>query len=110
MATKKDTYLNKLKKMFQGIGDNKYDILLPHLRNIAFMKAKLEELEEIIEQDGLVETYQNGNNQFGKKPSTAVKTYNDMIKSFVTETKFVEAYLPADAKVSKLSMLSKLDA
>lgn len=107
---KADKYLNELKKMFQIVGVNKFKMLEPHLRNIAFMKAKLEELEVMIEEDGLVETYQNGENQFGKKPSTAVKTYNDIIKSFVNETKFVESYLPADSKESKLSMLSKLDA
>lgn len=108
--TTTEKYFRKLKKMFSGIGDNKYQMLEPHLRNIAFMKGKLEELEQMIEEQGIIDKYQNGENQWGFKPSAAVKTYNDLVKSFVNETKFVESYLPADVKVSKLSMLGKLDA
>lgn len=108
--TKTDTYFKKLKKMYSVVGENKYEMLEPHLRNIAFIKIKLEELEKVIEKQGVIEKYQNGENQWGYKPSAAVKTYNDLVKSFVTETKFVESYLPADTKVSKLSMLSRLDA
>lgn len=102
---RKEKYLKELKEMFSVLDENKRRIIYPHLDRIAYLKVKLESLEDIIDEQGLIDKYQNGENQWGYKPSAAVKTYNDLNKSFISETKFVEPYLPASTKVSKLSML-----
>lgn len=98
-------YLTELLEIYSLLDENKFTLVKPHLEQIAYMKVQLEELQIMIDETGLVERYQNGENQFGMKPSAAVKAYNDIIRSFSAETKFVESYLPAVKKVSKLSML-----
>lgn len=98
-------YLSELLEIYSVLDENKFTLIKPHLEQIAYMKVQLEELQKMIDETGLVERYQNGENQFGMKPSAAVKAYNDIIRSFSGETKFVETYLPAEKKVSKLSAL-----
>lgn len=50
--------------------------------NAAFMSATLDDLQEYINENGCTETYQNGQNQFGKKKSSEVEVYNTMIKNY----------------------------
>lgn len=98
-------YLTELLTIYSVLDSNKQTLLKPHLESIAWIKVQLEELKVTIDETGLVERYQNGENQYGLKPSAAVRTYNDLSKTFIAETKFVESYLPAQQKQSKLSML-----
>ena len=48
--------------------------------NAAFMAVSLEELQEIINEEGYTVEYQNGANQSGTKQSDAVKTHIAMTK------------------------------
>ena len=102
---RKELYLKELIEIYSVLDKNKQTLLYPHLENIAYMKVKLEELQKMIDETGLVETYMNGANQYGMKPSAAVKAYNDLNRSFIAETKFVESYLPVEKKESKLASL-----
>lgn len=102
---KKAKYLKELQDIFSGVDGNKKKVLFAHLDNLSYMKVKLEALQKLIDRDGLIETYQNGENQYGTKPSTALKAYNDTIKSYNTLYKEIAPFIPLEQRESKLSML-----
>lgn len=102
---RKEKYLKELQDIFSGVDGNKKKVLFAHLDNLAYMKVKLERLQDMIDEDGLVEVYQNGENQYGTKPSTALKAYNDTIKSYNTLYKEIAPYIPLEQRESKLARL-----
>lgn len=51
------------------------------IKNAAFMAISLEDLQEIINQKGYTEEYQNGATQKGVKKCSEVEIYNTMIKN-----------------------------
>jgi hypothetical protein len=65
----------------------------------AFLRASLVELKDEIRGHGYVETYQNGANQSGKKDSSYVKAYNNLLKSYTTVCKLLNDYSPAAASL-----------
>ena len=83
MATKKDLTkdqkikkeINRLKRVFRDLDKNKLQTVESLIRNAAFMAVSLEELQEIINEEGYTVEYQNGANQSGTKQSDAVKTH-----------------------------------
>ena len=58
------------------------------------MSAELQDLKELIKQNGSVEFYKNGANQYGRKKSAAVEVYNAMIKNFAAILKQLYDLLP----------------
>ena len=46
---KKEKYLKELQEIFKGIDGNKKKVLFGHLDNLAYMKVKLELLQEMID-------------------------------------------------------------
>ncbi|GHU92964.1 hypothetical protein FACS1894208_01320 [Clostridia bacterium] len=71
----------RLNKVFRDLDKNKRDTVDSLIKNTAFMAVSLEELQEIINTEGYETEYQNGENQFGKKQSEAVKTHIAMTKN-----------------------------
>ena len=63
------------------------DIVTSLIDRAAFLHAELIECEEIIKRDGIIETYKNGENQYGNKKAAAVDVYNNLIKSYNTVIK-----------------------
>ena len=80
-------------------------IAAPLIQNAAFMKATLEDLQEIINADGLVEEYQNGSAQKGMKQSAALQGYNAMVKNYTTVIKTL-AHILVEARQEKGTTLS----
>ena len=68
------------------------------LRNAAFMAVSLEELQEIINAEGYVVEYQNGENQKGTKQSDAVKTHIAMTKNHAAIIKQLTDLVPPEKK------------
>ncbi len=89
---KKET--KKLDKIFKNIDENKLKIVNPLIHQCAFMSAELQDLKELIKQNGSVEFYKNGANQYGRKKSAAVEVYNAMIKNFAAILKQLYDLLP----------------
>ena len=89
---KKET--KKLDKIFKNIDENKLKIVNPLIHQCAFMSAELQDLKELIKQNGSVEFYKNGANQYGRKKSAAVEVYNAMIKNFAAILKQLYELLP----------------
>ena len=106
MATKKDLpkeqkikrELTRLKKIFTDLDQNKLQIVESIMKNAAFMAVSLEELQEIINEEGYTVEYQNGANQSGTKQSDAVKTHIAMTKNHAAIIKQLCELVPAEKK------------
>ena len=111
MATKKELTkeqkikkeIARLKRVFKDLDKNKLQSLI---KNAAFMAVSLEELQEIINAEGYVVEYQNGENQKGTKQSDAVKTHIAMTKNHAAIIKQLTDLVPPEKKKeSKLQAL-----
>lgn len=68
MATKKELTkdqkikkeISRLKRVFRDLDKNKLQTVESLIRNAAFMAVSLEELQEIINEEGYTVEYQNG--------------------------------------------------
>lgn len=89
-----------LEKIFKKIGKNKQKIVEKLIDNVAFMSITLDELKEDIKIYGIKEEYMNGKNQFGFKESVESKTYNNMLKNYMSAIKQLIDLLPTEEKKS----------
>lgn len=64
------------------------------IANAAFMAVTLEELQQTMNESGVVSEYQNGENQWGTKKSPEVEIYNTMIKNYSGVMKQLTDLLP----------------
>ena len=92
--------LKKLKKIFKDIEPGKRQTVEKLISNAAFMAESLDALQEIIQEKGFVEEYQNGANQYGVKKCSEVEIYNTMIKNYSSIIKQLVDLLPNEAKSS----------
>ena len=99
--------LDRLYQRFEDIDANKKVVLVPLIQNAAFMKVSLEDLQEIINRDGVTETYQNGANQYGVKQSAAVQSYNALIKNYAAVIKQLSGYVPYVREPSEAELYLK---
>lgn len=96
----------RLKRVFKDLDKNKLQTVDSLIKNAAFMAVSLEELQEIINEEGYVVEYQNGGNQKGTKQSDAVKTHIAMTKNHATIIRQLAELVPAERKkASKLQAL-----
>lgn len=114
MATKKEytkedkikKEIARLKKVFKDLDKNKMQTVESLIRTVAFMSVSLEELQEIINEEGYTDKYQNGENQYGRKQSEAVKTHIAMTRNFTVIMKqLADLAPPMKAKKSALQEL-----
>ena len=92
----------RIKIFFEEIDGNQRAIVEPLLQNSAFMKVTLEDLQDIINKDGAIDTYQNGANQYGTKQSATLQSYNSLIKNYAAVTRTLSQLLPPEKKASSL--------
>ena len=85
---------NKLKKLFKDCDDNIKKIADPLIENAAYMKSELYHLKQYNIEHGIKEFYMNGKGQFGYKESVESKTYNNMIKNYMSVIKQLNEMLP----------------
>ena len=114
MATKKELTkeqkikkeIARLKRVFKDLDKNKLQTVESLIKNAAFMAVSLEELQEIINAEGYVVEYQNGENQKGTKQSDAAKTHIAMTKNHAAIIKQLTDLVPPEKKKeSKLQAL-----
>lgn len=106
MATKKDLTkeekikreFSRLKRIFKDLDKNKLQTVESLIKNAAFMAVSLEELQEIINEEGYTVEYQNGANQSGTKQSDAVKTHIAMTKNHAAIIKQLCDLVPPEKK------------
>jgi len=88
----------KLRKLFKDMEDGVMDTVSSLIKNAAFMAITLEDLQETINLDGGISTYQNGENQWGTKKSPEVEIYNTMVKNHMSIIKQLSDLLPKSQK------------
>lgn len=86
--------IQKLRKIFKNIPEDKNRIVEKLIDNAAFMAATLEDLQDTMNENGYVSTYQNGENQWGTKKSPEADLYNTMIKNYSSVIKQLTDLLP----------------
>lgn len=72
----------KIVKQLEGLSKEILSINKELIHNVAFQSVQLRHLSNYIAIHGVKEKYKNGNNQWGWKDRTEVKTYNNMMKSY----------------------------
>ena len=72
----------KIIQTLEGLSDQILEINKELIHNVAFQSVQLRHLSNYIAIHGVKEKYKNGNNQWGWKDRTEVKTYNNMMKSY----------------------------
>ena len=90
--------LKKLQKIFENIQPDKKALCESLIQNAAYMAVKLRELQDLIDQDGLVEEYDNGGGQSGRKIGSAVQIYQKMLPSYNQVIKTLAGMLPSGEK------------
>lgn len=101
-AVKKE--IARLKKIFKTMPQDKAGLVSSLIGNAAFMSVTLGILQETINREGVISTYQNGENQWGTKKSPEVEVYNTMIKNYMSAVKQLCDLLPegGSAKADEL--------
>ena len=100
--TKIKRRLAELSKIYSRLPENKKSIAEPLIKNAAFMETELEELRQIIAENGASEEYKNGENQYGRKASADLQSYNALLKSYNMVNSRLEAMLPPEEEVDEL--------
>lgn len=93
--------IRRLRRIFKKMDDDTKKATQSLLENAAFMAITLEDLQEVINREGVISEYQNGANQWGTKKSPEVEVYNTMIKHYMSIIKQLTDLLPKDAEVVK---------
>lgn len=99
--------INRLKKLFKDLDENKKKLAKNLIENAAFMSITLEDLKKDIIKYGVKETYVNGKDQFGFKESVESKTYNTMIKNYMNIIKQLNDMLPQEKKIDEKDEFDK---
>ena len=95
----------RLEKIFQGLEKNKLDTCAALIDRAAFITISLEDLEEELNETGWVETYQNGESQFGMKKSAAADVHISLTKNLNAIMKQLLDLVPPAQKESRLAAL-----
>ena len=85
----------RLEAIFEKMETNKRKTVEKLIENAAFMAVTLEETRQIVARDGVVEAYQNGENQKGVKKSAAVEVYDKMMNTYSKVIKQLCDLIPA---------------
>lgn len=96
---KKET--QRLKKLFRDLPENKHRMAEKLIENASFMSITLDELKEDIKIYGVKEIYVNGKDQYGFKESIESKTYNTMVKNYMSIIKQLNDMLPEQKKINE---------
>ena len=88
----------RISSFYSELDKNKKAVITPILQNAAFMRVTLEDLQQLILEEGVVDQYQNGENQHGKKQSAALQSYNALVKNYAAVSKTLTQMLPPERK------------
>jgi len=87
-----------LSEVFSDLSSNTKSTIQPLIKKAAFMSVTLDDLQDAINEKGVIEEYHNGANQTGFKKSVEVDVYNTMIKNYHAIMKQLIDLLPNKAE------------
>lgn len=90
--------INRLKKIFKEIDENKKKLVQATIEDVAFMTITMQDLREEIIRDGTTTEYKNGENQYGTKQSPAAQIYLAMSQKQTQAMKILVDCLPKSAQ------------
>lgn len=89
--------IERLERFFDSISPGKKALAKRLIDREAFLLDQLTGLEADIKANGIKETYQNGENQFGYKESTEYKCYVSFQKNYIQIIRQLTDLLPESA-------------
>lgn len=92
----------ELNELYAELSEEKMKLAKPLMENAAFLEVELEDLQKIISENGTVDSYQNGANQYGKKIGSEVQSYNALLKSYNAINNRLADLLPKKREASRL--------
>lgn len=99
--------ISRIRRALHDLDKNKLSVVEPLIKTAAFTAVSLTELESIINENGFVSEYQNGENQFGTKQSDETKTLIALQKNLTAAIKTLADIAPATKdKKSRLKELA----
>ena len=87
--------MQKLNKIFKALPTAHNDLINGLKNQVVFMSLQLQELQQIINEDGVVDIYMNGQQRVIRE-HPAAKTYNAMIRNYTSLVKQMIDMLPED--------------
>ena len=87
--------LTKLTNIFKNLSPDKQKLAEGLKNQAAFMVATLAELQEILNNDGAIEMFEQGAQKMLRE-HPAAKTYNSMVKNYTSVCKQLFDLLPED--------------
>jgi len=94
-AIKKE--ISRLKRIIKNIPDDKKKAAEGLIQEAAFMRATLGELREIIDRDGPLDLFEQGDYAYNRE-HPAVKSYNTMVQRYSAICKLIFDLLPTEDK------------
>lgn len=91
----------ELMKSFERLPAEQLKVATDLISQAAFIAVELEDLAEIISKEGLVEEYQNGQNQRGRKISSNAQMYATLLEKFKSISFGLLKIVPAPAEKPK---------
>lgn len=91
--------------VFKDLEPNKLKTCAALIDRAAFITVSLEDLEERLNDTGWVETYQNGENQYGLKKSAAADVHISLTKNLNAIVKQLLELVPPAQKSSRLEAM-----
>lgn len=84
-----------------GVSERRIKVLEPVIQNTAFMKAKLDETRELINDTSVVIPYDNGGGQKGLRENPIFKGYESLWKSYMQGMQKIIDAMPQEASAVK---------
>jgi hypothetical protein len=109
VKAKKTTRIKKEKErlldIFKDLDENKLNTCAALIDRAAFITISLQDLEVQLNDTGWVETYQNGENQYGMKKSAAADVHISLTKNLNAIVKQLLELVPPAQKASRLEAM-----
>lgn len=86
--------ISKLNRIFKNISADKKKLCQNLIKNAAFMAVTLEDLQEIISDEGPVNTFTNGNGFKTLQEHPAQRSYTAMVAKYSSVIKQLQDLLP----------------
>lgn len=94
--------INRLKRLFKEIDENKKKLVQTTMEDVAFLTITMQELRESIVRDGTTVEYKNGENQYGTKQSPDAQLYLQMSQKLTQAMRVLLDCLPKTQAAPKI--------
>lgn len=102
---RQDKEIKRIKRLLKQVDKDRLATMQSLIKNAAFMSVTLDDLQDAMNENGVISEYQNGENQWGTKKSPEVEIYNTMIKNHMAIMKQLIDLLPETSSHDKKDLL-----